>query len=313
MPTKPMVKTLWLIIAAAFLIGLGLSGLGFALGGNAPVGFGPGGMRFVDFRTGTVYNSRMEQWNPHEDPTHGVITERVDRIRIQSIADIRITLVSEGDFSYEILMDGPNRYAVSLVHGEFEISPYAQDTLFGLTPNFGLGWGNWHNQRGEIVLTIPQELFFDSIGLYSIAGSINATGALQANNISLSSIAGSINVETLGNSTDWVNRLDIHSVSGQITVDKAYAHRLILQQTSGSADIAVADLSNFNFSIFSVSASVTANGQSLGDGTKNFGTGEHQAEINTISGRVTLTEVPLQVLETSDTDDSEVEEEYETP
>ena len=288
MPTKPMVKTLWLIIAAAFLIGLGLAGLGFALGGNAPVGFGSGGMRFVDFRTGTVYNSRMEPRESGGDPTQGTVDENIDRIRIQSIADIRIYFVDGGDFTYEIIMDGPSRYAVSTWNGEFEISPYSQEPLFGLTPNFGFGWGNWSEQRGEIIITVPQDLSFDSVSLSSI-GSIDVSGLLCANNVQLSTVSGSINVESIGGDITWTNRLEVSSVSGHVTIDEARVNRLLISQVSGSADITLAELEDFNFNVSSVSASVTVDGQGVGSGFSTFGTGEHQAEISTVSGNINLT------------------------
>jgi len=292
MPTKPVVKTIWLVIAAAFLIGLGLTGLGFALGGNAPVGFGLGGMRFVDFRTGMVYNSRMEPREAGGDPTQGVITEQIDRIRIQSIADIRIIIADDIDFTYEIIMEGPSRYAVSVWNGEFEISPYAQDTLFGFTPNFGLGWGNWHNQRGEIVLTIPQDLVFDSISLSGVTGSIDISGLLLANNIQLSTVSGSINVQSIGCDATGTNRLEVSSVSGNVTIDDARVNRVLLSQVSGSTDIALAELEDFDFNVSSVSGSVMMNEQSLGNGPSSFGEGRHQADISTVSGSITFTSAP---------------------
>ena len=285
MPTKPAIKTLWLLIAASFLIGLGLAGFGFALGGNAPTGFGPrGGMRFVDFRTGTVYNARMEPRELGGDPRQGVIDEEIDRIRIQSVADIRVHFVDGGDFGYEIITDGPSRYAVSVWNGEFEISPYAQDTLFGFAPDFSLGWGNWSEQRGEIVITIPQDKSFGSVSLSSV-GSIDISGFLYADNVQLSTVSGPINIEVIG----WADRLEISSVSGQTTIESAQVSRLSLSQVSGDADITLIGLEDFNFNVSSVSGSVMMNEHSLGNGSSSFGEGIRHAEISTVTGNINFT------------------------
>ena len=311
MPTKPMVKTLWLIIAAAFLIGLGLAGLGFALGGNAPVGLGPGGMRFVDFRTGTVYNSRMEAPVVNAEPLSGVVTEDINTIRVYSVsADIRVVPVDAATISYEVRPEGSLNYSVTTSGGMLAINPVQEATFFGLgNVNFGW-WGG--NLEGEIIIEVPREMNFATIEISSVSGSINAD-VLSANTVQLRTVSGSINAGTVGDSSRFASRLEIHSVSGSANVRAGYVHSLELTQVSGSSNIALAELQNFTVESSSISASITVGGTSLGNGTSTFGSGSKRADISTISGSVTLTEVPLQVPDVVDIDDSEIEEEYETP
>ena len=300
MPTKPMVKTLWLIIAAAFLIGLGLSGLGFALGGNAPVGFGPGGMRFVDFRTGTVYNARMEPRTEGvgTDFREGAITEQIDSIRAESVsADIRIvSALTPPDtphgmgINYSIRSEGSLSYSISTHNGVLEIRPTRELSFFGI------GNINWWggNFEGEIIIEVPHGMRFERIDLTSDAGSINAA-ILNADDVWLSTISGSIDVGAVGDVFDFTDYLEVSSVSGRVVIRHACVYAFTLSQVSGASDIALARLDDFVIQSSSISAAVTVGGSSLGSGVSHFGSGNKSAEISTISGNITLTDVPITV------------------
>ena len=293
MSTKPMVKTVWLIIAAAFGIGLILSGLGFALGGNAPMGIGPGGMRFVDFRTGVVYDSRMEPRMVTGDTLSGVVTENINSVRVYSVsANIRIVAVdapSNGGISYEVRPEGSLSYSVTTNGGVLTINPIQEHTVFGM----GLGnFGWWSGDLdGEIIIEVPREMSFATIELSSVSGCIDAD-VLYANIVQLRTVSGAIQAGTVGDSSSFASRLEIYSVSGSANVREAYVHRLELSQVSGSSNIALADLQNFSVESSSISASITVGGTNLGNGTSTFGSGSKAASISTISGSVNLTEVP---------------------
>ena len=297
MPTKPMVKTLWLIIAAAFLIGLGLSGLGFALGGNAPVGFGPGGMRFVDFRTGMVYNSRMEPREVDSDWREGVIcASEIDTIRVESVsADIVIVPTAwntehEGMINYSIRPEGSLTYSTNTAGGVLEIRP-AHDTGFFGFENINFSWRE-KNLDGEIIIEVPLGMRFDRINLQSVAGSINAS-ILDADVIQLTTVSGPVDIGVVGNASDFANRLELTSVSGNVLIHKSYVNNLDLSQISGRSNIALAMLDDFSITSSSISASVVVGEDSIGRGSSQFGRGSRSADIATISGDVTLKDASL--------------------
>jgi hypothetical protein len=286
MPTKPAVKTLWLIILASFLIGLGLAGLGFALGGNLPLGIGPGGMRFQNIRTGMTYNARMQPRTVDADSLSGSISEEVSTIRVGGVGNIRIIPTDFHEVRYSVTTESSVDYRISAHGGTLEIMYVPEWTIFGM----GMGWNSApHND--EIVIEVPRDIILTRLELSTVSGTIQIQDSLRANTVVLNMVSGNIEAISLGDTFAPLEVLTLNSVSGTISIGELYTNRLELSQVSGISTIGLVDLDNFNFDVGRVSAQVTAGGNNLGNGQTRLGAGSRSADISTVSGNITLTSI----------------------
>jgi hypothetical protein len=281
-------KTVWLLIAAAFLIGLGMIGVGFAFGGLSPTGFGPGGMRYVDVRTGNVYDSRLNLRTEASETLDGIVLgTELNSIRVTSpIANVRIEQAPGADLSYRVDSRNSIQYRATSDNGHLVISPVIEPTVFGFGSwNVG-SWGNSGND--EITIWLPEDVTLNAIEVNTVSGSIESSVPLLADRVTLTIVSGNINVNAVGGAQNPAQSLELNSVSGSIVVGPSVLNRLDLSQVSGSTTISLYDLDNYSINVGRVSSSVTAGGNNLPNGMTTFGSGTRSAGISTVSGNVTL-------------------------
>ena len=295
MSIKPATKTIWALILAAFLIGLGLMAAGMAMGGFTPIGLGPAGMRFYDFREGIVYDSRLEPISSGQMTTESAtVYEDINRITVTSVAAaIRIVPTDDDYLSYAVTMPEDRwTYRISTDGGELRIEHRQNRGSFVI---FGLSGLGRNQDVGEIVINVPSEMSFNSVSLANVSGSIDMPIDMQVDDLTIDTVAGRVSIDGLNleDESDRGTRLAITSISGDVTVRESNLSGLDLSLISGNADIGIRGLDDFNVSSSSISGTVTVGDAALSGmgATDIVSAGHNNITIETISGNVTLNSV----------------------
>ncbi|MCL2680828.1 MAG: DUF4097 domain-containing protein [Coriobacteriia bacterium] len=299
MTMKPATKTLWLLILAAFSIGMGFMGLGIALGGFLPAGFGSNGMRFYDFRQGITYDSRMQQ---HRSPQltgenfddsllseSAVISEPIDQLSVQTIAAVVVIVPStDAQLSYAITAADPTRYKVEVKDGTLDIS--YQHTIYP----FDIGTldviGDAGDSNDQVVVYLPQGMRLQEVQLSTVTGRIEIHEGLLVQELAVATVSGSIFIEELDQQNLRDTELSIESVNGSVSVVADTLAHLKLNLVSADAHIVLYNLDEFRVRVDNISGTVIKDGRGItaGIGTTASGTGSRLIEIEMINGMVNL-------------------------
>jgi len=288
MTMKAATKTVWVLILAAFLIGLGLVGIGIAFGGNVPVSFGPSGMRFQNLGDGRVYDARMQAFADRESLT-GVATESITEMTLQMVSgDIRIEPTDASEMSWEVRTNDPSRYQVTQRRGELRIE-------FRETAIFGIGFFDSGGTNDEIIVLVPQGMELQELSLSNVSGDINIVDDLLVRTLDISSVSGDITLGGLSLADPTGTDLSISSVSSNIHVQLANLAALNLEMVSGTADLTVFHLEDFTINSNTVSGQISKDGNSIasGIGTAASGKGSKRMQIDLVSGNVELNNATL--------------------
>ena len=282
---RQAIKTLWVLVLAAVLIGAGFIGIGLAFGGLMPTGITASGMRFVDMRTGFAHDSRGDRHRGSVMATDGGQIESLNQITVSAVAaDIKLVPATGDQAEFTIRTEDASQYLISTDNGHLRIEYSTEPTLFGL--------GVLHSRaQDEITISIPAGTQLNRISITSVSGDIYATAALFAGRVSIDSVSGDINIASLaGTDHTTGSDLDINTVSGRTNINQAYLSGLNFDQVSGSASIGVINLDDTRIDANSVSGSVTAYGLEVvsGIGNSSTGSGHVRIQINTVSGSVDL-------------------------
>ncbi|MCL2379857.1 MAG: DUF4097 domain-containing protein [Coriobacteriia bacterium] len=329
--TKPVIKTLWLLILAAFLMGLGLMGLGAALGGYMPTGFGPGtrGMQFWDWREGVLYDSRLQSAS---DAGMDGLTSRVESAQEDihtisvSVVDAEVVLISTDNarLSYSIDATDLLSYRSHVRNGALTIEFDPGITFLGLGSLLTSG------SNDQIIIEVPLDTELQRVELRTVSGNINintdqisqikqaddGVQMLQVARVDLATVSGTISIYE----NVQVDYLDIASVSGEIFarsigLDMSQGAALSVQSVSGSASIKEANLRSLNVDIVSgraqfhmydlddfsieasnVSGTVRKDGNiissGIASGTAIHGQRNKIIEVSTVSGDVDFDTAP---------------------
>jgi len=318
MPIKAATKTIWLLVLAAFVIGLGLTGIGVAMGGKIPTGFGPDGMRYFSYQTNTHYDRNMNPRFSAEFTTISDVVEDVHSISVLGVTT-NIAIVSDGSstasdgsaISYSIYAQNPDDYRVRVRGGELSIE-YRTHNGF----NFGFGFFNSRTpEPSHIEIRVPSDVELRDVSLQVVSGSIDvqAANALQVDRLEADIVSGDINIAQLGTELQ-LTRLVIQCVSGDVNINglgtelqpvdltvnnlsgdiNIFDARLAgfdLSQVSGSTTVTIFDLDGFDVEVSNISGSVTKDGQSLIRGIGEISVGDGtggRINIDTVSGNVSL-------------------------
>jgi len=288
MTMKAATKTVWMLILAAFLIGLGLVGIGLAFGGNVPVSFGPSGMRFQSLKDGRVYDARMQAFADRESLT-GVATEPITDMTLHMVSgDIRIKPTDASEVSWEVRTNDPSRYQVTQRQGELRIE-------FRETVIFGIGFFDSGGTNDEIIVLVPQGMELQDLSLRNVSGTINIVDDLLVRTLDITSVSGDIVLEGLSLADPAGTDLSISSVSSNIHVQLANLAALNLEMVSGTAEVTAFYLDDFTISSNTVSGQVSKDDSSIvaGMGTTTTGSGSKRMQIDLVSGTVELNNATL--------------------
>ncbi|MCL2526029.1 MAG: DUF4097 domain-containing protein [Coriobacteriia bacterium] len=318
MTMKPAIKTLWVIIAATFLIGLGLAGIGAALGGNAFLSLAEGNLHFYNWRDGRAYDRHGEPVGGYVDlqsgegTTQGPISELT--VRVVS-ADIYVKPSNRDFVLYRIDSGTPERYAVNLSDGRSLSIVHRDLSGFNLgLPNVNIG------QRDVITIEVPTQMLLSDVTLSSVSGDIKITEDLTAKKLSIENVSGDVSIAGLGISDLTAaqtlidlaptgeepgadtgpsfptgTELSISSVSGNINIDQSFLSALSLDLVSGDANIAIHQMEDFTVNLNSVGGRVELDDGRVisGLGVTSSGAGPKRADINMVSGTVRLEDMTI--------------------
>ncbi|MCL2745837.1 MAG: DUF4097 domain-containing protein [Coriobacteriia bacterium] len=304
MSTKAAVKTVWVLILAAFLIGLGLAGIGVALGGNVISSTIP--LRFVDVRTGTFYDRGMTPLNAPgvTDSKSDVVREDIHTISVTGV-NARILLIpaSEGSsdanyVSYSIDAQNVDDYDVSVRNGRLSIE-YRIRGRVHFFPDFG--WMQ-ASSTDDIVVRVPEGVELRDVNLQVVSGEVDVQTkqSVQIDNLVIDAVSASIDVEHLGVLTP--SSLRVNSVSGNTTVRDSRLSDFRVTQISGSTTAEIANLDDFRIEVNTVSGHISKDGETLFRGI-----GDHIISgpggfinIDTVSGSVDLWNLAQDQFESED-------------
>jgi len=329
MSVKPAIKTLWLLILAALLIGLGLTGLGVALGGSMPTGFGPGtrGMRFYDWRAGTYYDSRMRPVYQVQDGTSAyphvkTVREDVHSLSVSLVSTgVMLIPTSDSELSYSIRTEDLSQYRIEVTDGTLEIEFEANPTFFGLGNILTV------SDSDQIIINIPRDMVLQKVEVRNVSGFTNIAGNrqygqpdhgeilqadhlelttvsgdiwidenVQASRLDLTTVSGEINAGGIGLDTPQGTALNLEIVSGSAFITAANLSSLNVDMVSGHARLAIHDLDDFDIEVSNISGTVSKDGQvissGIGSGRAGHGRGGKSIEVSVISGDISLDLAP---------------------
>ncbi|MCL2403003.1 MAG: DUF4097 domain-containing protein [Coriobacteriia bacterium] len=291
MSSRAAMKTVWVLILAAFLVGLGLAGMGVALGGNVPSTLIP--LRFADVRTGTFYDRNMNSLS--DTSVQGRLSETVrEDIHTVSVSGVsaRIHLVPadagspDGDYvSYAVYAQNPDNYRITVRNGRLSIE-YRTRFSMGFFPGININVSS----QDEIIVSVPQGTTLRDVNLQLVSGDVDvqAEQLVQIDSLRIDGVSTNIKVDSLGALNP--SNLSVTSVSGSVNVTNSRLADFNVSQVSGSTTAHILNLDDFRMEFSTVSGSISKNGETLFNGM-----GEHSVsgtngfiKVESISGSVNL-------------------------
>ena len=293
MSAKTAIKTVWLLILAAFLIGIGLAGVGVAFGGKVLTSAIPA--TFLDVRTGTFYDRGLNPLNApgssERTQLHDVAPVDVHTVSVSGV-NARVSLVEtdedleEGDqLSFSIVSNDLDNYRITNEGGVLSIEFRTRN--FWSLPS--LGWTQ-ESPFDDITINIPRGSHLSDVSLLVVSGEINVASRMgvQIDRLTLDAVSGDLSVEGLG--ADSPSTLRINSVSGNTRIASSRLADLTVSQVSGSTWAEIVELDDLNMSFSTVSGSVFKNNERLlsGIGDLSLNGSGGSLNISTVSGNVDL-------------------------
>jgi hypothetical protein len=193
------------LLVAAVLIVLGgvISGIGFALGGLAPVSVTPEGVKLL--------NEGGRQVNVNENYknlTSIDIDTDIMELRLEEGDSFRLT----GSYNSDLV-----RVEIEESGGELQVRTHsANNGLFGWNW-LNLGFGVYNQNYNELTLIYPKGTQFDTVALKS------SLGSLRVDNLSAKALAVSLDAGSFNGTNIATDTLDVNMSLGSCTVDRLVA------------------------------------------------------------------------------------------
>jgi hypothetical protein len=197
------IRNFLLVAAVLIILGGVISGIGFALGGLAPVSITPEGVKLLN---GGGRQTDIKE--NYENLTSIDIDTDVMELRLEEGDSFKLT----GSYNSDLI-----KVEIEESGGELRVRTHsANNGLFGWNwLNFG--FGVYNQNYNELTLVYPKDTQFDAVALKSNLGSLRV-GNLSAGALAVTLDAGSFNGTNIATDT-----LDVNMNLGACTIDRLVA------------------------------------------------------------------------------------------
>ncbi len=220
---KHAFKTLWLVVAALFILGAVLAAVGMAAGASRRIQLTPHGVELG--APGVVYVEKSER-------NTGAFTNMDLAIPV-TWTRIDVAYSSTNSYGYEVKVPSSAQHDLdcSVKNGTLTIEPRDKHAWGALDlSNLGeinLDWRNRGYDEGRIVVYVPRGVALDTVQL-SLAAGDYAVGDLDARNVSVTCPAGTVRMGRI-----TANRVALSAQAGSMRVAGVTADTLIETVTAG--------------------------------------------------------------------------------
>jgi len=123
----------------------------------------------------------------------------------------------------------------------------------------------------------------------SVSGGIEIFSLYTSGDITIEMVSGWLSAAELGEQGNPANAVNLHVISGTITVENISAREINVNTVSGDVDLSVADLASYSKQVESVSGNVNFDGMRMKGGASfDAGGGAKEISVTTISGNVRI-------------------------
>jgi len=308
------IKTLWIVIAGIFALGMVLAIASFALGATGGAWFDRQG---IHYGTG----ERLELSDNSTEPF-----ENID-IRL---LDANVEIIVSNNYGYDFTYTGTRDPRIEVRNGTLTVIEQEDNWRINL---FGWNWQNWlvFDTSASLKVYVPRSANLNDVSLNMASGNTVFNGSqLSIKNLTCNSLSGNIkfsdlkldrltldvasgdvemnNVAAIGANVNilsgWlhyngakVESITLNMTSGNLRFDGEVTKQLQLHMISGDSSIVLAgSKDDYSFEFKKISGSIKVNGQRVdwgfdGPGSHSIpsstGRGGH-ISVDTASGDVTI-------------------------